>query len=39
MSNVLKVKVAGQRVKYQVSKITFNENDLLKANAWRWDCE
>ena len=37
MSNVLKVKVAGQRIRYQVSKITFNENDLLKANAWRWD--
>lgn len=37
MSNVLKVKVAGQRVRYQVSKVTFNENDLLKANAWRWD--
>ena len=37
--SVLKVKVAGQRVRYQVSKITFNENDLLKANAWRWDCE
>lgn len=35
----MKVKVAGQRIKYQVSKITFNENDLLKANAWRWDCE
>ena len=39
MNNVLKVKVAGQRVKYQVSKVTFTENDLLKANAWRWDCE
>ena len=39
MSNVLKVKIAGQRIKYQVSKVTFNENDLLKANAWRWDCE
>ena len=38
-SNVLKVKVAGQRVRYQVSQITFDENDLLKANAWRWDCE
>ena len=37
--NVLKVSVAGQRIKYQVSKVTFNENDLLKANAWRWDCE
>ena len=39
MSNVLKVKVAGQRIRYQVSKVTFNENDRLKANAWRWDCE
>ena len=38
-SNVLKVKVAGQRVRYQVSQITFDKNDLLKANAWRWDCE
>ena len=36
-SNVLKVKIAGQRVRYQVSKITFDESDLLKANAWRWD--
>ena len=39
MNNVLKVKVAGQRIKYQVSKVTFTESDLLKANAWRWDCE
>ena len=39
MSNVLKVKIAGQRIRYQVSKVTFNEDDLLKANAWRWDCE
>ena len=37
MSEMLKVKIAGQRVRYQVSKITFDENDLLKANAWRWD--
>ena len=37
MSNVLKVKVVGQRIKYQVSKVTFAESDLLKANAWRWD--
>ena len=37
MSNVLKVKVAGERIKYQVSKVTFAESDLLKANAWRWD--
>ena len=39
MSNVLKVKIAGERIRYQVSKVTFNENDLLKANARRWDCE
>ena len=39
MSNVLKVKIAGQRIRYQVSRVTFNENDLLKANAWQWDCE
>ena len=39
MSNVLRVLIEGQRIKYQVSKVTFNENDLLKANAWRWDCE
>ena len=39
MGNVLKVKIAGQRIRYQVSRVTFNENDLLKANAWRWDCE
>ena len=37
MSNVLKVKVAGQRIKYQVSKITFNEEDLQQAKSWRWD--
>ena len=37
MGIVLKVKTAGQRIRYEVSKITFNENDLLKANAWKWD--
>ena len=36
MGNVLKVKIAGQRIRYQVSKVTFNENDLLKANAMKW---
>ena len=35
--NVLKVKIAGQRIRYEVSKVTFADNDLLKANAWRWD--
>lgn len=37
MSNVLKIKIAGQRIRYQVSKVTFSDDDLLKANAWRWD--
>lgn len=37
MSNVLKVKVAGQRVKYDVARITFNEEDLLQVKSWRWD--
>ena len=36
-SNVLKVKIAGQRIKYQVSKVIFADSDLQKANAWRWD--
>lgn len=36
-SNVLKVKIAGQRVRYQVSKVIFADSDLQKANAWRWD--
>ena len=36
MSNVLKVKVAGQRIKYQVSKVTFTESDLQRANAMKW---
>ena len=37
MSNVLKVKIAGQRIRYDVAKVRFSEDDLLKANAWRWD--
>ena len=37
MSNILKVKVSGQRIRYNVSKITFAKSDLPKANAWRWD--
>lgn len=37
MSNVLKVKIAGQRIRYQISKVTFDESDLLKANAWKLD--
>ena len=37
MSKMLKVKIAGERIKYQVSKVTFDEGDLQKANAWKWD--
>ena len=37
--SVLKIKLAGQRIRYEVSKVTFADDDLLKANAWRWDCE
>ena len=35
--NVLKVSVAGQRIKYQVSKLTFTESDLQRANAMKWE--
>ena len=35
--NVLKVSVAGQRIKYQVSKVTFTESDLRRANAMKWE--
>ena len=34
---VLKIKIEGQRVKYEVAKITFAESDLLKARVWKWD--
>ena len=37
MSNVLKVKIAGERIKYEVSNVSFTDRDLLKANAWKWD--
>ena len=34
---VLKVRIEGQRIRYEVSKVTFDDNDLLKANAWQWN--
>ena len=37
--SVLKVKIEGQRIRYEVSKVRFSEDDLLKANAWRWNDE
>ena len=35
--NVLKVKMSGQRIKYEVMKVSFNDNDLMKAKRWQWD--
>lgn len=37
MSNVLKVKISGQRIKYEIMKVSFNDNDLMKAKRWKWD--
>ena len=34
---VLKVKISGQRIKYEIMKVSFNDNDLMKANRWKWD--
>ena len=35
--SVLKVKIAGQRIKYEVMKVTFDDADLLKAKGWKWE--
>ena len=35
--SVLKIKIEGQRVKYETAKITFAESELLKARSWKWD--
>ena len=35
--SVLKVKIAGQRVRYEVMKITFDESDLQAAKGWNWN--
>ena len=35
--SVLKVKVYGQRIKYDVAKVRFNEEDLQQAKSWQWD--
>ena len=36
MSNVLKVKIRAQRIRYEVMKITFDESDLEKAKGCKW---
>ena len=35
--NVLKVKVSGQRIRYEVMKVIFNESDLEAAKGWNWN--
>ena len=35
--DVLSVKISGQRIKYEVAKVTFEDSDLLKARAWKWN--
>ena len=35
--SVLKVKISGQRIKYEVMKVTFGESDLQKAKGWNWN--
>ena len=35
--SVLKVKIAGQRIKYEIMKLTFSESDLQKAKGWKWE--
>ena len=34
--SVLKVKIVGQRIKYEIMKVTFSESDLQKAKGWKW---
>ena len=34
---VLKVKIEGQRVKYETAKVIFDERDILKARSWKRD--
>ena len=35
--SVLKVKIAGQRIKYEIMKVTFSESDLQKTKGWKWE--
>ena len=34
---VLKIKISGQRVKYEIAKVTFEDSDLLRTRSWKWD--
>ena len=33
----MKVRISGQRIKYEVAKVTFEDSDLLKARLWKWN--
>lgn len=35
--SVLKVRIEGQRIRYEVAKVTFDDADLLKAKGWKWE--
>jgi hypothetical protein len=35
--NVLKVKMSGQRIRYEVMKVRFDESDLEAAKGWKWE--
>ena len=35
--NVLKVKMSGQRIRYEVMKVRFDESDLEAAKGWSWN--
>jgi hypothetical protein len=35
--SVLKVKVSGQRIRYEDMKVIFNESDLEAAKGWNWN--
>ena len=34
---VLTISIEGQRIKYEVAKVKFEESDILKARAWKWN--
>lgn len=34
--SVLKVKIAGQRIKYEIAKVIFSDSDLQAAKGWEW---
>ena len=33
----LTISIEGQRIKYEVAKVKFEESDILKARSWKWD--